>query len=90
MTCPDCDGVARRTFLKTAALGTASLAAAHAATQFAGPSETVVTSLYNSLTPEQKAKVVFSFDDPLRSKVDANWRITPMKIAESSRRISRP
>ena len=31
---------------------------------------------------KQKAKVVFSFDDPLRSKVDANWRITPMKIAE--------
>ncbi len=82
MNCPDCDGVARRTFLKTAALGTAGLAVARAATRFAGPSETVVTSLYNSLTPEQKVKVVFPFDDPLRSKVDANWHITPIKIAE--------
>lgn len=82
MTCPDCDGVGRRTFLKTAALGAASVAAAGAASRFTGPSETVVTTLYNSLTPEQKAKVAFPFDDPLRSKVDNNWHITPMKIGE--------
>jgi hypothetical protein len=82
MNCTDCDGFPRRTFLKTAALGAAGLAAARAATPFTGSSETVVTSLYNSLTAEQKAKVAFPFDDPLRSKVDANWRITPMKIAE--------
>ncbi|HKW97409.1 MAG TPA: DUF3500 domain-containing protein [Bryobacteraceae bacterium] len=82
MTCPDCDGVGRRTFLKTTAFGAAGVAAARAASRFTGPSETVVTALYNSLSPEQKAKVAFPFDHPLRSKVDANWHITPMKIGE--------
>src|SRR5713226_5054440 len=82
MSCPDCDGFGRREFLKTAALGGVGLVAAHAASRITGPSETVVTSLYNSLSVEQKAKVVFPFDDPLRSKVDANWMITPAKIAE--------
>jgi hypothetical protein len=82
MSCPDCDGFVRREFLKTAALGGLGLAVAHAASRFTGPSETVVTSLYNSLTAVQRAKVVFPFDDPLRSKVDANWMITPAKIAE--------
>jgi hypothetical protein len=32
--------------------------------------------------PHPRAKNVFPFDDPLRFKVDANWRITAMKIAE--------
>jgi hypothetical protein len=82
MSCPDCDGVARREFLKTAALGSVGLAAARAAARFSGSSETLVTTLYNSLTAAQKAKVAFSFDDPLRSKVDNNWMITPFKIAE--------
>jgi hypothetical protein len=45
-------------------------------------SETLVASLYKSLSPEQKQKVAFSFDHPLRSKVDNNWHITPMKIGE--------
>ena len=82
MSCPDCDGVARREFLKTTALGTVGLAAARAAARFTGSSETVVTTLYNSLTAAQKSKIAFSFDDPLRSKVDNNWMITPFKIAE--------
>jgi hypothetical protein len=82
MSCPDCDGVARREFLKTTALGTVGLAAARAAARFTGPSETVVTTLYNSLTAAQKTKIAFPFDDPLRSKVDNNWMITPFKIAE--------
>src|SRR5713101_130800 len=85
MSCPDCDGVARREFLKTAALGGAGLVAAGAfgaTSRFTGSSETLVTTLYNSLTAEQKQKIVFSFDDPLRSKVDNNWMITPFKIAQ--------
>jgi hypothetical protein len=32
------------------------------------------------LTPQQKASVAFPFDHPLRSRVEANWRITPMAI----------
>ncbi len=82
MGCPDCEGVDRRHFLKTAALGTAGLAAAKAAAKYTGSSETLVTTLYNSLSPEQKTKVVFAFDHPLRSKVDNNWHITPYKIQE--------
>ena len=43
-------------------------------------SEILVTELYGSLSPEQKQTIVFPFDHPLRSKVDNNWRITPIRI----------
>jgi hypothetical protein len=82
MHCPDCDGLGRREFLKTTALGGVALATAHAASRFTGSSETLVTTLYKSLEPHQMEKVVFPFDHELRSKVDANWMITPFKIAE--------
>jgi len=82
MPCPDCEASPRREFLKTAALGTAGLAVAAAASKFTGPSETLVATLHKSLTSEQKAKVAFAFDHPLRSKVDANWMITPVKISQ--------
>jgi Protein of unknown function (DUF3500) len=82
MSCPDCDNSGRREFLKTAVLGTAGIAVAGAASRITGSSETVVTSLHSSLTPQQKAKMAFPFDHPLRSQVDANWMITPVKIAE--------
>ncbi len=82
MQCPDCDSVDRRRFLKTAALGTAGAAIAAAAPKklTGSSSETLVTTLYNSLSPEQKPKIVFPFNDPLRSKVDNNWHIVPQKI----------
>src|SRR6266567_130262 len=82
MSCPDCDSSGRREFLKTAVLGTAGIVAARGASRFTGSSETVVASLHSSLTPQQKAKIAFPFDHPLRSQVDNNWMITPMKIAE--------
>jgi len=82
MTCPDCDGRHRRAFLKTAAFGAAGIAAARAASRFTGSSETLVGTLYKSLSPQQAEKVVFAFDHPLRSKVDANWKITPFEIAK--------
>jgi hypothetical protein len=66
-------------------LGGAGLVAGSAlgaASRLTGPSETLVTTLYNSLTADQKQKITFPFDDPLRSKVDANWMITPLKIAQ--------
>ena len=81
MRCPDCDSVDRRQFLKTAALGTASAAVAAALPRKSSESsETLVTTLYTSLSPEQKSKIVFPFDHPLRSKVDNNWHIVPQKI----------
>ncbi len=83
MRCPDCDSVDRRSFLKTAALGTAGAAVASALPKkWSGSPETLVTTLYNSLSPEQKPKIVFPFDDPLRSKVDNNWHIVPQKIGQ--------
>lgn len=71
----------RRLFLKTAALGAAALAA-HAAPRVADAPETLVASLYKSLTPEQKKVICFPFGHELQSKVDNNWHITPTKIAQ--------
>ena len=81
MRCPDC-GDDRRRFLKTALMGTAGAAVVSAVPRKMVESETVVTSLYHSLTEEQKAKMLFPFDHPLRSKVDNNWFITPAKIGK--------
>ena len=82
MGCPDCGDGDRRQFLKTALLGTATAAISAALPRKITDSETLVATLYNSLTPEQKAKVAFPFDHPLRSKVDNNWFITPARIGK--------
>ncbi|MBL8178841.1 MAG: DUF3500 domain-containing protein [Bryobacterales bacterium] len=68
----------RRTFLKTAALGAATMAAPAAMKK--ETSETLVAGLYKTLTPEQKKVICLPFDHELRSKVDANWFITPARI----------
>ncbi len=39
-------------------------------------SETLVTTLYRSLTEKQRKHITFPFDHPLRKKVDNNWYIT--------------
>ena len=83
MRCPDCgDGSNRREFLKTALVGGAALAAHAADTPKVSDSETLVTTFYKSLTPEQTQTMVFPFDHPLRSKVDANWHITPARVGK--------
>ena len=81
MRCSASDVPSRREFFWT--VGAAGLgatvglqAAPHAV------SETLVTQLYASLSAKQKQTVAFPFDHPLRSKVDANWRITPAKIVD--------
>lgn len=45
-------------------------------------SETLVATLFNSLTEEQRKSVTFPFDHPLRSKVDNNWHITKATIGD--------
>jgi hypothetical protein len=45
-------------------------------------SETLVTTLYQSLTEQQKKAIVFPFDHPLRSKVDNNWFITKQRVGK--------
>ena len=67
----------RRQFLQAAAAGAASAAKSPPAT-----SETMVSSLYGSLTAEQKQAICFEYDNPLRSKVENSWLITPHKVGE--------
>lgn len=74
--CPDCGDISRRGFIKT----TLAAAAASAVPAFAAPtpkseSETLVATLYKSLSEEQRTKLCFAFDHPLRLKVDNNWMI---------------
>jgi hypothetical protein len=88
-----CDCSSRREFIKTTASGLALAATgilparsapdAHLARvqKTAGPPETLVATLYKSLTEEQRKSVVFPFDHPLRSKVDNNWFVTDKKLS---------
>lgn len=45
-------------------------------------SETLVATLYKSLSEEQKGTVVLPFDHPLRSKVDNNWFVTSARVGK--------
>ena len=78
--------VTRRDFLKTtatsvalAATGSSALAAASG--RKAAQPETLVSTLYKSLKPEQRSVIAFPFDHPLRAKVDNNWHITDKKLS---------
>ena len=42
--------------------------------------ETLVKTLYDSLSEAQRTALVFAFDDPLRSKISNNWHITEQRI----------
>ncbi len=66
------EGAAAQAPLKQAATMTATGAS----------SETLAATLFKSLSAQQRARVAFPFDHPLRSRVDNNWRITPMSIRE--------
>jgi uncharacterized protein DUF3500 len=97
-SCPDCDSASRREFLKTTVTGSIGLAVTAIAPNLAtnstllavpakaplngNSSETLVATLYKSLSEKQRSAITFEFDHPLRSKVDNNWMITPTKIVE--------
>src|SRR3982751_659261 len=84
--------LSRRTFLQTTVAGVAAgaiapriLGAAESATAAAAPPqppETLVAGLYKSLNDDQRAKLCFAFDHPLRSKVDNNWHIVKHTMGE--------
>src|SRR5688572_26622954 len=81
--CKCLDGLNRREFIKTAVAGvTAASASGLFAESVRNPAqpETVVGTLYKSLSEEQRKAVVFPFDHPLRAKVDNNWNITEKKL----------
>ena len=83
--CPDClPTMDRRRFVKSAALGSAALAAAPRgqAAKKKADTETLVAQLFGSLNDSQKKVVAFPIERPLREKVDNNWHITKKSIGE--------
>jgi len=53
---------------------------AYAAPTAKSAAETVAGKLYESLSETQKKTVCFAFDNPLRSRISANWHVTEPKI----------
>ncbi len=87
----DCSSLNRRGFLKTTAsaivtataLPATGLLSSLGSESSAKPkSETLVATLYKSLSEEQRKATCFGFDHPLRSKVDNNWHITDKKLSD--------
>jgi hypothetical protein len=90
-SCPQCPGaqpslVTRRSFLRQAS-GAAGLVAAGgilpagaAEPKPKATSETLVKSLYDSLSDQQRSAICFPFDHELRNKVDNNWQITKTPV----------
>ena len=82
----------RRSFLKSAALpiGLAALGPLPLANVLgAAPdktgkpdSETLVTSLYKSLSEQQRSQICLPFEHQTRTKVSANWHITKARVGE--------
>jgi hypothetical protein len=87
-SCPDCDAVSRRGFLKSTlgAAAATSLGAlpviGHAAGKATAKSETLVATLYKSFNEEQRKALCFPWSNPLRTDVDNNWHITDHHISE--------
>ena len=65
-------------------LGTSLPAFAQTAKSSAAASrpETLVKTFYHTLTPRQKEVICMGWEDPLRSKVGANWAIVKQNISQ--------
>jgi len=71
----------RRNFLRRSSLTAAALAApAVNRAESTDNAETLVKTLYDSLSEDQKRPLVYDFDDPLRMKISNNWHITEQRI----------
>lgn len=90
--CPVCEGVSRRSFLKTTAgalaAGVAGAAIPGAVGRAAAPllrvadqkpAETTVKLLFDTLTPAQRKIMCFPFEHKLRSFISNNWNIVDEK-----------
>ena len=85
--CRDCSAVpsltSRRSFLKTSA-GLLAASALPVIGETPKPTgETLTAQLFKGLTTEQRKKICFGFDDPLRSKVDNNWMVVAHSLADT-------
>ena len=89
------DPLSRRRFLQTTVggvaamsvggarlLGAAEVASGKSAAASAEP-ETLVATLYKSLNDDQRTKLCFAFDHPLRSAVNNNWHIVKHSIGSA-------
>ncbi len=84
---PDCDGLTRRDFLRAAsggalavAAGGLGIAAAPRVALAADNRDTLIATLYKSMTDAQKTAVCFGWDHPKRQMISNNWHIVPQKI----------
>ncbi len=88
LSCPDCSdhSVNRRGFLRSAALATAAAATSRLALIGEAParptSETLVKTLFKSLSEPQRALLCLPFDHPRRLDVDNNWFITKARVGK--------
>jgi hypothetical protein len=93
--CPECDPPTRREFLKGAGLIAVASAAATALPAFAlrkaaaaeragskPVPETLVKALYDSLTPQQREKIVLPWSHPARIHVEPNWAVVDETVGE--------
>ena len=77
--------IQRRQFLKKTAGAFGAVATTGSLPLLAGEkkrpqSETLVKTLFDSLSEEQRKVIVMPFDHDLRFKVDANWHVTKQRI----------
>lgn len=77
----------RRKFLRNAALTASALSLppalrAEKAASGTPEAETLVKTLYDSLSEAQRSPLVFDFDHPLRRKISNNWHITDQRIGK--------
>jgi hypothetical protein len=89
--CQDCEGLDRRSFVKT--VGGAALAGAaapllfnsrfaHAAPSATSDAETAVGEFYASLSEKQRAAICLPFNHEHRSNISANWHVTETTIGD--------
>ena len=89
-TCPDCDeSLDRRRFLQSVGGVAAACSAAPLLTNIASAAptpksaaETAVKALYESMSDDQTKGVCLPFDHKLRTRIDANWRITRARTSD--------
>ena len=89
-SCPDCS-VDRRDFLAAVAAGAVAVGAgpllsghAVAAPKRDSRAESAVTRLYETLTVPQRKEMVLAWDDPRRTRISANWKITKATVGTFS------
>lgn len=79
--CPECEGISRRQFIRSAGTAAIALAAgSRLAAAEPSPAEAAVTRLAATLTEEQRKVALLPFNDPRLTRAGANWHVIPQKI----------